>query len=304
MKIIIFGATGFIGKKLFTALFSQAHEITIVSRNIDRAREILGNDARFCSWDGKDVSELEKILAGAKAIINLAGESIAAKAWTENQKRKIIDSRVSLTTAIVDAIKQMENKPEVLVQASAIGFYGSNLNKTFDESSPRGPGFLAEVCQKWEAATNDLDKNVRLILLRTGIVIGPGGGALEPMARPFKLGFGGHIGSGKQWFSWIHLEDEVRAIMYLLEKNEARGIYNLTAPQPVRMKLFAKELGRVFKKPSWMHVPGFAIKLLMGQRVKEMLLSSHKVIPKRLTESGFKFHFLEVRLALTNIYNF
>jgi len=304
MKIVIFGASGFIGKMLFTALLSEAHEITVVTRNIDRAREILGNDAEFCTWNDGDVSGLRKIFTGAKAIINLAGENIASKRWSENQKQKIISSRVLLTTAIVDAINQMEQKPEVLLQASAIGYYGSDLNKTFDENAAQGEGFLAEVTQKWEAATKHLDESVRLVLLRTGIVIGPGGGALGPMARPFKFGFGGHVGTGKQWFSWIHLEDEVRAIIHLFENQDAIGIYNLTAPDPVRMELFAKELGRVLKKPSWLHAPAFIIKIIMGQMGKEMILSGQKVIPKRLMESGFKYQFTEIRMALTNIYNF
>ncbi len=304
MKIVIFGASGFIGKMLFTALLSEAHEITVVTRDIDRTKKILGYDAEFCTWDDGDASGLVKIFTGAKAIINLAGESIASKRWSKNQKQKIISSRVSTTTAIIDAINKMDIKPEVLLQASAIGYYGSDLNKTFDENAPQGEGFLAEVSQKWEAATKHLDKSVRLVLLRTGIVIGPGGGALGPMARPFKLGFGGHIGSGKQWFSWIHLEDEVRAIIHLFEHREARGTFNLTAPEPVRMNLFAKELGRVLKKPSWLHVPAFIIKIMMGRMGEEMILSGQKVIPKRLTESGFKFQFTEVRMALTNIYNF
>jgi uncharacterized protein (TIGR01777 family) len=304
MKIVIFGATGFIGEMLFTALLSEAYEITVVSRDVVRAREILGNNAEFCQWDGEDESGLDKIFTGAYAIINLAGESIASKRWNDQQKQKILQSRLSTTKAIVNTINQMETKPNVLIQASAIGFYGSAKNKTFDEDSAVGTGFLAEVCQKWEAATNALDENVRLVILRTGIVIGRGGGALEPLAKPFKYWFGGHVGSGKQWLSWIHLDDEVHAIMLLLENTEARGIFNLTAPEPVRMKVFSKELGRVLKKPSWFHVPAFAVKLLMGQMGEEMILSGQKVLPKRLSETGFKFQFSEIRMALTNIFNF
>jgi uncharacterized protein (TIGR01777 family) len=304
MKFVIFGATGFIGKRLVSALLSGGYEILVVTRNVDKAREVLGNDVEYHTWDDGKVEGLGKIMIDANAIINLAGESIASKAWTEKQKRKIIDSRVSLTATIVDAINQMEKKPNVLLQASAIGYYGSDPDKTFDENSPRGDGFLADVTVEWEAATKHLDSKVRLVLLRTGLVIGPGGGVLEPIAQPFKFGVGGHIGSGKQWFSWIHIEDEVKAIIYLFENNELNGPFNLTAPEPVTMKTFAKELGHTLKKPSWFHAPAAAIKLFMGQRGKEMLLSGQKVIPKRLIESGFKFQFSEVRMALTNILNF
>lgn len=304
MKIVIFGATGYIGKMLFTALLSEEYEITVVSRDVKRAREILGDNAEFCQWDGEDEATLKKILVETNAVINLSGESIAAKSWTDKQKQKILSSRVNTTSVIVKAINQMENKPDVLLQASAIGYYGPDLNKTFDESSPAGAGFLAEVSQQWEVAASSLNENVRLVLLRTGVVIGQGGGALEPMAKPFRYGLGGYVGSGKQWFSWIHLDDEVRAIVFLLENNDARGVFNLTAPEPVRMKTFAKELGRVLKKPSWFHVPSFVIKLIMGQMGEEIILSGQNVLPKKLNEVGFKFQFSEIRPALTNIFNF
>jgi len=304
MNFVIFGATGFIGKMLVSALLSSEHEILVVTRNVDKAREVLGNDVGYHTWNDGKAESLGEVLLNANAIINLAGESIGTKAWTDKQKRKIIDSRVNFTANIVDAINLMDQKPDVLLQASAIGYYGADPNKTFDENSPRGDGFLADVTAKWEAATSHLDNTVRLVLLRTGLVIGPGGGVLEPMAQPFKFGVGGHIGSGKQWFSWIHIEDEVKAIIHLLENNELSGVFNLTAPEPVTMKTFAKELGQTLKKPSWFHAPAPAIKLLMGQRGKEMLLSGQRVIPKRLIESGFKFQFSEVRMALTNVYNF
>lgn len=304
MKIVIFGATGYIGKMLFTALLSEGYEITVVSRDVERAREILGDNAEFCQWDGEDEATLKKILVETNAVINLSGESIAAKSWTDKQKQKILSSRVNTTSVIVKAINQMENKPDVLLQASAIGYYGPDLNKTFDESSPAGAGFLAEVSQQWEVAASSLNENVRLVLLRTGVVIGQDGGALEPMAKPFRYGLGGYVGSGKQWFSWIHLDDEVRAIVFLLENNDARGVFNLTAPEPVRMKTFAKELGRVLKKPSWFHVPSFVIKLIMGQMGEEIILSGQNVLPKKLNEVGFKFQFSEIRPALTNIFNF
>lgn len=303
MKIVIIGATGFIGSRLFSFLDKEEYDLTVLSRDVEAAQEQLGDHAEFCEWDGKNSESLDKILKDAWAVINLAGESLAAGPWTEKRKEQILNSRTESVKAIVDAINRAEQKPNVLIQASAIGYYGSDFQKTFDESSPNGKNFLAEVSRKWEEAAAHLNPEVRLILIRTGIVIGPGGGALQEMAKPFKFRFGGHIGSGKQWFSWIHIDDEIRAIQFFLENKDAKGIYNLTAPNPVTMKVFARELGRVMHRLSWFHAPAFVIKTLMGQMGEEMLLGSQRVIPKRLDDEGFTFHFEDVRMALTNIFN-
>lgn len=304
MKIVILGATGFIGKMLFTVLLSEDHDLSVVTRNADQAREILGDNALFYVWDGKDQATLRDAFNGAQAIINLAGENISAKQWTEKQKQKILESRIITTNAIVNEINRMPQKPEVLLQASAVGYYGSSLTKDLVEDSPAGEGFLADVTRQWENEARKLDDSVRLVLLRTGIVLGPEGGALSSMTRPFKFGFGGHAGSGKQWFSWIHLDDEVEAIRFLLENKSAKGVFNLTAPHPVRMKTFSKELGRVMKKNSWMHIPPFIVRILMGSMGKEMILSSQKVLPKRLLDEGFKFQFDDIRMALMSIYHY
>ena len=302
MKIVIIGATGFIGRKLFTALDKEEYELTVISRNASNARKLLGEHAEFCEWDGSDESRLTEIFTDAKAIINLAGESIAAVGWSQAQRKKIISSRVKVSTAVVNTINRLNQKPEVLLQASAIGFYGSDFENASDENSPAGNGFLAEVTQKWENATTGLSQDVRLVLLRTGVVIAKDGGALPKMALPFKVGIGGYIGSGKQWLSWIHIDDEVDAIQFLMEHADAAGIFNLTAPEPVKMKDFAKELGQAMKRPSWLHVPSFAIKLAMGQRGKEILLASQKVLPNRLIEAGFTLQFTDARIALANIF--
>ncbi len=302
MKIVIIGATGFIGKKLFTALDKEEYELTAVSRNAQNARKLLGDHAEFCEWDGSDVLALTRIFRDAKAVINLAGENIAAVGWSRNQRKKIIESRVNSTTAVVRAINNLEKKPEILLQASAIGFYGSDFKNSFTENSPAGNGFLSEVTQKWENALLGLSGDVRHVVLRTGVVISKDGGALPKMAQPFKLGAGGYIGCGKQWLSWIHVDDEIDAIQFLMENTEASGIYNLTAPEPVIMKDFAHEIGRAMKRPSWLNVPSFVIKLAMGQRGREILLASQKVFPNRLIDAGFAFQFSDLRLALTNIF--
>lgn len=303
MKIVIIGATGFIGRKLFAALHREEYDITVVSRDAESAREKLGDLAEFCEWDAKSTDDLAGILKDAWAVINLAGESLASGRWTQKRKEEILESRTASVEAVVEAINKMEQKPNVLIQASAIGYYGSDFKNEKDESSPLGKGFLAEVTQAWEQATAGLSGDVRLVLLRTGIVLGLDGGALVEMARPFRLGAGGHIGSGRQWMSWIHMDDEIRAIQFFLENKDARGIYNLTAPEPVTMKKFASELGKTLHRPSWMHVPAFGIKLAMGQMGEEMLLGSQKVLPKRLEEEGFSFQFCELKPALTNIFN-
>lgn len=303
MKIVIIGATGFIGKKLFTALNNDEYDITVVSRDAEAAREKLGDLAEFCEWDAKSSDDLARILKDTWAVINLAGESLASGPWTHKRKEEILESRTTSVKAVVEAINKMDQKPDVLIQASAIGYYGSDFKNEKDETSPMGKGFLAEVTKVWEAATAGLSKDVRLVLLRTGIVLGPEGGALAEMARPFKYGVGGYIGSGKQWLSWIHMDDEIRAIQFFLENKDTGGIYNLTAPEPVTMKKFARELGKTLHRPSWMHVPAFGIKLVMGQMGEEMLLGSQKVLPAKLENEGFSFQFSDIRLALTNIFN-
>lgn len=303
MKIVIFGATGFIGKHLFSFLDKEEFDLTVVTRDVDNARKKLGDHAEFCEWDGKNSEYLHTIIHDAWAVINLAGERIASAPWTQSKKEKIISSRTESVRAIVDAINNSPNKPNVLIQASAIGYYGSDASKTFTEKSALGNTFLSEVAREWEKATANLDPSVRLVIMRTGMVIGPNGGVLKEMAKPFKFGLGGHMGSGKQWFSWIHIEDEARAILFFLENKDAKGVYNLTAPNPETMKSFSRELGRVMHRPAWMHIPAFAIKLVMGQMGNEILLGSQRVIPSRLQEEGFNFNFEELRPALTNIFN-
>jgi len=303
MRIVIIGGTGFIGKRLIASLHLEEYDLTVVTRNAEKARETLGDHAEFCIWDGENEESLDRIFSEAYAVINLSGEGIAGKRWSGNQKQKIIESRVNSVKAIVKAINRAEDKPAVFIQASAIGYYGSDFKTEKTEKSGQGKGFLAEVTQKWEEATRDLDPSVRLILIRTGVVIGPGGGALKAMEKPFLMGFGGHIGSGKQWLSWIHIDDTAKSIQYLLENKDAVGVYNLTSPNPEKMKDFAKEMARTLKRRSWFHVPSPLIRLIMGQMGEEMVLASQKVIPMRLLEEGYSFQFTEIRSALTSIYN-
>ncbi|MBE0637503.1 MAG: TIGR01777 family protein [Bacteroidales bacterium] len=303
MKIILIGATGFIGQQLVKNLSSKKHHLTIVSRNKAKAEKIFLNHSDFAGWDGRDPKALTDIINCSDAVINLAGESIAGGRWTDKRKQQILSSRIQSTKAVVNAINEADKKPKVLIQASAVGYYGADNIRTFDENSSAGKGFLADVTVQWEQAAKELDKSVRVVFLRTGVVLDYNGGALPKMAMPFKLGIGGHIGLGKQWFSWIHIDDEVRAIEFLLENENAFGPFNLTAPEPVTMKEFSKTLGKALKRPSWLHVPSFAIKLLMGKMGEEMLLSGQRVVPKKLMELGFTFRYTIVFDALKSIFS-
>lgn len=302
MKIILIGATGFIGKHLFHYLKKKQHQIVVVSRNKAKAQKFFPGHQDFAEWDGKDEHAFAAIAENSGAVINLAGANLAGKRWSEQRKQIILNSRVNSTSAVVNAINSVEEKPEVLIQASAVGYYGANPEKTFRESDHAGEGFLAEVTTKWEAAAKDLDKKVRLVFLRSGAVIGKNGGALQKMEIPFKFGVGGHIGSGKQWFSWIHIEDEVSAIAFLLENKNASGAFNLTAPQPVKMNVFAKNLGEAMHRPSWLHVPAFAIKLLFGQMGSETILQGQRALPEKLVDHKFHFLYGDAKSALKQIY--
>lgn len=300
-KVVIIGATGLIGRQLVKHLDRHGYRLVIVSRNAHSARMKLGENHSYLTWDGKTASALVSSLEGAEAVVNLAGENIAGGRWTKERKRKILASRTETTGALAAAINLCPSKPAALIQASAIGYYGASMEQIFDESCPSGNNFLATVTRLWEEAAKTTNNSVRLVLLRTGIVLSTEGGALAEMVKPFKFGVGGHIGSGKQWMSWIHIDDEVEAIRFLIENHEADGIFNLTAPNPVTMQNFAVGIGRAMGKKSWMHAPSFAIKMAMGEMGKEMLLSGQKVVPKNLLDRGFNFRFAHVEEALNDL---
>jgi uncharacterized protein (TIGR01777 family) len=300
-KVVIIGATGLIGRHLVKLLDKHGYNLVVVSRNADAARRKLGEKHSYTSWDGKTAAALAPSLEGAEAVVNLAGENIAGGRWTKARKRKILSSRTESTGAVAEAINACQAKPAALIQASAIGYYGASLDQVFDETCPSGNNFLATVSRLWEKSADNTDESVRLVLLRTGIVLSTEGGALAEMVKPFKFGVGGHIGSGKQWMSWIHLEDETEAIRFLIENKNATGVFNLTAPQPVTMENFAGSIGRALGKKSWMHAPSFAIKMAMGEMGKEMLLSGQNVLPKNLTEAGYTFRFSDVDAALEDL---
>jgi hypothetical protein len=242
----------------------------------------------------------QQAIAGCDGVVNLAGAPIAESRWTPERKREILDSRQIGTRKIVEAIAQANPKPTVLVSSSAIGYYGTSETATFDETSSSGNDFLAQVCQAWESEAEKVKASgTRLVILRTGIVLGMGG-AIAKMLPPFQMFAGGPIGSGRQWFSWIHRDDLVKLIIWALTQPNVAGTFNATAPNPVRMSEFCDTLGQVLNRPSWLPVPDFALEVLLGDAAK-VVLEGQQVLPKQTLKSGFNYQFVTVKNALENI---
>ena len=301
MKAVITGATGFIGSAL-CGLLHKDYEVIALSRDARRAARSIGELAKIVEWDGRTTGSWFRQTNGAFAIINLAGENIGSGRWSETKKADILHSRLGGIKAVLEAIKQMDKKPNVVIQASAIGYYGRRRDEQLDENSTPGKGFLARVCRDVENSLEKIEQlGVRCVAVRSGIVLGRDGGAFEKLVKPFRFFLGGHLGSGRQWFSWIHLDDEVAAIKFLMENENLKGAFNLTAPEPVTMKEFCKILGKVLHRPAWFNVPAFAAKLAFGQMADEMLLSGQRVLPKRLLNTRFDFKYTEVEQALSDI---
>jgi uncharacterized protein (TIGR01777 family) len=301
MRVIITGATGFIGRALCKALHKD-YEVIALSRDASRAAKSVGDRAKIIEWDGRTTGSWYKQANGAFAIINLAGENVASGRWNESKKAGILHSRLDSSRAVLEVIKQADKKPTVVILASAIGYYGSRQNEELDETSTPGKGFLANVCRRIESYAEEIEGlGVRCVVIRTGVVLGRDGGAFARLVKPFRFYLGGHLGSGRQWFSWIHLDDEVAAIKFLLENENLQGVFNLTAPEPVTMKKFCKILGKVLHRPALLNVPGFAARLAFGEMADEMLLSGQKVLPKRLLNTGFDFQYTNVEQALNDI---
>src|SRR6478672_2746605 len=275
MKVAIAGATGFVGSRLVERLQAEGHQIVVFSRSRERAERLFPRstfpNVEIVVYHPTTPGDWQQAVTGCEGVVNLAGEAIADGRWTEARKQEILQSRQLATQNIVAAINQANPKPAVLVNASAVGYYGTSETATFDETSAAGRDFLAQVCQTWEAEAQKVkDSGTRLVIVRIGIVLGMGG-ALAKMLPPFKLFAGGPIGSGRQWFSWIHREDLVSLILQALTQTDMQGVYNGTAPTPVRMAEFCQALGEVLNRPSWLPVPDFALEALLGDGAKVVL---------------------------------
>jgi uncharacterized protein len=298
MKITVLGGTGFIGKILMKNLVQEGHKVVLLSRN---PLNISKADIEAAKWDADHIDAWIKYIDGADAIINLSGEPIGSKRWTQKQKDKIIDSRLKTTRAIVSAISKSKSKPKLLINASAVGYYGNVESGEVTELSDSGAGFLSDVCKKWETGAKEAEKyGVRVVLVRLGIVLEKDGGALKKMLLPFKLFIGGPLGSGKQWLPWVHRDDLVGSMLFILKNQNISGVVNITSPNPVRMKEFSRELGKILKRPSMFPVPAFVLKILLGE-MSEMILTGQKAIPQKLIEAGYKFKFPELKSALKEI---
>ena len=299
LRIAVTGIRGLIGGALAENLRADGHEVVGISRrsgSVD-APSAGGAGQPTVAWDVAAGTIDASALEGLDAIVHLAGESIGGR-WTEARKAAIMSSRVDSTRLLAGVIRELEAKPSVFVCGSAIGFYGNRGDEELTERSLPGDGFLADVCMRWErAAVPIADAGVRLVRIRTGLVVGSGAEAIERMAKITRLGAGGPLGSGRQWWSWISLDDEVRAIRHLID-SDASGAFNLTAPNPVRQRDFQRSLSAALRRPSFMPAPKFAIRAALGEMGQSLLLDSTRVMSDALTEDGFEFHHADLAGAL------
>ena len=283
MKVLITGASGLIGTRLAKELAVRGHELLLTTREEPK-------DEQHIQWDAEKGFPHPEKLEGIGAVVHLAGEPITALRWTDEKKKAIRDSRVHGTRNVVAAISRLAHKPTVMIAGSAVGYYGERGDEELTEASNAGEGFLADVCREWESESRRAeDAGIRTVLIRTGLVLSKDGGVLGTMALPFKLGLGGVVGSGKQWMSWISLDDHIAAIIFALENESLRGAVNFTAPEPVTNEEFTKTMGEVLYRPTIIPVPEFAVSMLLGEMGDQLLLASMRVLPKRLEDNGFKF---------------
>lgn len=287
MKIVIAGGSGFIGSALVRSLLTDGHEVIVLSRKVPVAN--LPDGIATVEWDGRTTGQWVESVEGAGAVFNLCGATVAAR-WTPAVKREIRASRLLPTQAIVQAIQKVSHPPGVLVQASAVGYYGACGDEVITEESPPGSGFLAETCIEWEQAAEAEGMRTRVCRMRLGVVLGKEGGALSKMLTPFKWFVGGPFGDGKQWFPWIHLQDVIGAMRFVMTHETASGAFNTTAPNPLTMRDFARTLGKVMGRPSLVYVPGFALRIMFGEGAS-VLLSGQRAVPKRLLEEGYVFQY-------------
>lgn len=300
MQIVITGGTGLIGKPLCAALTADGHTIIALTRNPNQVKQMPAN-VQLVRWDGQSSEGWAQFIDGADAVINLAGEGIADGRWSAARKQSILQSRILAGQAISQAIQQANHKPKVLIQASAVGYYGACQDEIITESTLPGSDFLASVCFAWEGSTAAVSKlGLRRPILRTGIVLSNAGGAFPSMTLPFRLFAGGPVGNGKQWVPWIHIDDEVRAIQFLLTHASADGPFNLAAPYPVTNKEFGKLIGKVLGRPAIVPAPAFALRAALGE-MATLLLDGQRAVPQHLQELGFTFRFSMAEAALENL---
>ena len=300
MKVMITGATGLVGTALIQSLRADGHQVCRLLRKKDEDEQDAKQPGDI-EWDPRS-GDFDATAENADAVVNLAGASVADGRWTEDRKELLRSSRVGITKGLVSAIEKMSPRPKVLVSASAIGYYGDRGDELLTEESGPRADFLSRLAEEWEAEARKAQAlEVRVARLRFGVILAKDAGALPQMMLPFKIGAGGKLGSGKQWMSWVALDDVVRAIRFVIENAALRSAVNVTAPQPVTNAEFTKVLAHAMHRPAFFTVPPFALRILLGEMADEMLLSSQRVVPRALLDSAFQFQYPDLRSALTAI---
>jgi|CXWL01.1.fsa_nt_gi uncharacterized protein (TIGR01777 family) len=301
MHIVVTGGTGFIGRPLCASLVQEGHRVTLLTRRKKEAQRLFGSAVTAVEWNGTETGAWEQSLEGADAVINLAGAPIADARWTDARKRLLTASRVLPTRLLVAAMSRRSSKPRMLISASGIGYYGACDDHLLDEGAARGQGFLADLCLAWEAeALRAAEFGVRVVMLRTGMVLEQDGGALPKMLLPFRLFAGGPILPGTQWVSWIHRRDHIGLIQWLLTAPSISGPVNAVAPEAVRMNRFCEVLGQTLHRPSWLPVPGFALHLALGE-LGTLMTTGQRVHPAKALSGGYVFHYPTLESALQAI---
>ena len=300
MKIAIAGGSGFVGKEITSHLLQKGHEVCILTRETGTKQKIPG--VTYIQWLN-DGNTPETELDGIDCFINLAGESLNSGRWTKKRKEQIKESRITAAHEMVRILKKLKRKPKVVLNASAIGYYGTSLTDSFDESDRIDPSdFLSETVTIWEAAAAESEmEGIRTVYMRFGVILGKEEGALPRMALPYKLFAGGTIGSGEQWLSWIHIEDVARAAIFCMEQEDMKGPVNFTAPSPATMSRMGKAIGKALRRPHWMPVPSFMLKAALGE-MSILILQGQKVFPSKLLKAGYQFAYPGLDQALDNIF--
>lgn len=301
MRVIITGGTGLIGRALVDDLSPEDHEIFVLSRSPERYAGTMPVGVELVAWDARSAEGWGALADGADAIVNLAAASLADGRWTDERKRRILESRTQGAAAVLDAVERAETKPRVVIQSSAIGYYGPTGDREVTEEDGPGDDFAARVCVAWEQAAAPIaDAGSRLAIIRTGVVLDADEGALPRMAQPYRFFVGGPVGSGRQFLSWIHPDDLVAGIRFLIEREDASGPFNLCSPRPERNADFGRAIGAVLDRPSLVPAPSFALKALFGE-MSSVVLEGQRALPARLQEMGFAFRFPEAEAALRDV---